>query len=38
MDHAHKVKLESDVLITIVEMDREQFKKEKKDQHNQVQE
>jgi len=34
VDNAHKVKIESDVLYTIVEMDREQLKKEKKEQHN----
>lgn len=30
-DHAHKVKTESDVLFTIVEMDRERLLRDKKD-------
>lgn len=31
VDHAHKVKTESDVLFTIVEMDREKQLRDKKD-------
>ena len=36
VDHAHKVKTESDVLFTIVEMDREKQLRDKKDQSAKV--
>jgi hypothetical protein len=38
VDHAHKIKTESDVLFTIKEMDKEQLVREKKDQSNKVKE